>query len=707
MRAIAWLLLLLGGLAIGLMVWEPLTAARATPPPAMPRDVEIVRDRFGVPHIFGRTDADTAYGLAYAHAEDDFDTLQEVLAMSRGRLGALNGAEGAETDYVAALLDVEGTVARKYDVQPADVRALLDGYAAGLNRYAETHPGEVRLARLFPIEGRDIARGFVLRSPFFFGLDSVLEALVKGEDPPPQQARFAPLPDAPSITPAGPAALEKGSNAFAIAPRRSADGATRLVSNSHQPWRGGVAWYEAVTHSQQGLHFAGALFPGMPMLAMGHNRVLGWTNTVNRADLIDVYKLVLDEAGESYRFDGAWRTLETRRVWLKVRFGPFVLPLPQTVRRSVHGPVIVNKQGAFAIRYAQPDDLRNIEQYYRLTKARNWEEWSRVMAMQAVPATNFIYGDASGRIALVYNAAFPNRRPGFDYAKVLRGDISANLTPGTVPWRAIPQLVDPPSGYIQNANNTPWVTAGPGSELTPSAWPPLLGIESDMTNRAQRAIELLEADRQITAEEIEVIKFDTAVSRASWARPWFASIDRIQVGGRLARAQALLRRWDWNFDGRGPADTLAALLMRAGNRGHYRRRPFDDPKTELAIAAGFLLHHYGRLDVPLGQALRLRQGAVDLPLDGGPDVLRAMPLWDVADDGRLAARHGDSFTMFVEWDRQGRVRSKSIQPFGSATTRPASPHYADQARLFAGKRFKSVLFEPAALRGQVERRYRP
>lgn len=703
--SLAWLLLILGMIAIALMVWEPLTAARATPPPTMQRDVEIVRDRYGVPHIFGRTDADTAYGLAYAHAEDDFSTLQEVMAMARGRLGALNGAKGAETDYVAALLDVDSTVARKYDVQPADVRALLDGYAAGLNRYAETHPGEVKLAPLFPIEGRDIARGFVLRSPFFFGLDSVLEALVKGDPPPPQQG--LPLPDAPNVTPAGPAGQEKGSNAFAVAPSRSADGATRLVSNSHQPWRGGVAWYEAVTHSREGLDFAGAMFPGMPILAMGHNRTLGWTNTVNRADLIDVYKLVLDESGENYRFDGGWRPLEQRRVWLKVRFGPFVLPVPRTVRRSLHGPVILNEQGAFAIRYAQPDDLRNIEQYYRLTKARTWEEWSRAMAMQAVPATNFIYADASGKIALVYNAAFPNRAPGFDYGKVLAGDISANFRPGTVPWRAIPQLVDPARGYIQNANNTPWIAAGPGSELNASAFSPLLGIESDMTNRAQRAIELLEADRSITSQELEAIKFDTAVSRASWAGPWFASIDRLRVGGRLARAQALLRRWDWNFDGRGPADTLAALLMRAGNRGHYRRKPFDDPRTELAIAAGHLLHHFGRLDVPLGEALRLRQGKVDLPLDGGPDVLRAMPLWDVADDGRLAARHGDSFTMFIEWDAQGRVRSKSVQPFGSATTRADSPHYADQARLFVGKRFKPVLFEPRQLRAQIERRYRP
>ena len=129
-----------------------------------------IRDSsWGVPHIFGRTDPDVAYGIAYAHAEDDFHTLQDVLAMTRGRLGAISGQNGAKTDYVVHLLGARETVDRDYDKQPGDVRALLDGYASGMNRYAERHPGEVKLARLFPVNGRDIAVGFVVRSPFFFG----------------------------------------------------------------------------------------------------------------------------------------------------------------------------------------------------------------------------------------------------------------------------------------------------------------------------------------------------------------------------------------------------------------------------------------------------------------------------------------------------------------------------------------------------------
>jgi acyl-homoserine-lactone acylase len=691
-------------LAIGLATWEPLFATSVAPPPAHKYDSVVARDRWGVPHIFGKTDPDVAYGVGYAHAEDDFATLQEALAMARGRLGAMNGADGAKTDYVLHLLGARATVDRDYDRQPADVRALLDGYASGLNAYARRHPGEVKLTKLFPVDGRDIVTGFVLRSPFFYGLDQTLGALAGDTVLPSERA----APDAPNVTPVGPNGAENGSNAFVVAPKRSADGFTRLVSNAHQPWRGAVAWYELVVHSGQGWNFAGATFPGVPFPVLGHNETLGWTNTVNRPDLTDVYRLTLNEAGDAYRFDGKWRPLEATRVWLPVKlWGPFVLPVPRTVYRAVQGPVVRNKSGAFAIRYAGADQIRMVEQYYRITRARDWGEWSHAMAIQGVPGTNFLYADARGNIAHIYNAMFPRRKPGYDYAHVLPGDTSADFAAGTVPYAAYPKNVNPASGFLINANNSPYLAAGAGSEIPPQS--PLLGVETDTTNRADRAVELMSADPSISEADLERIKYDTVVSRASWAGKWFADIAAVDPSGDrgVAAAQALLARWDWNYDGRGATDTLALLLLRTGNKWHYQRRPETSPATALKDAVAYLTKHFGRLDVPLGTALRLRQGKVDLPLDGGPDVLRAMALWDEADDGRLLAKHGDSLVMFMAWDRQGRVSSRSIQPFGAATTRPESSHYADQAKLFAAHQTKPVWFRPSDLRANVERVYRP
>ncbi|MFA5990536.1 MAG: penicillin acylase family protein [Sphingomonas sp.] len=708
------LLLLLLGLALGLAIWEPLTVRASRAGPQNAHDTRIVRDNFGVPHIFGVSDADVAYGIAYAHAEDDFATLQEVVAMTHGRAGALMGADGAAIDFALYLTRAREITTRDYAKQPADVRALLEAYAAGLNRYAEKHPGEIRLHGLFPVTGEDIAAGFVLRSPFFFGLDAVLGALVKNEPLPRETA--GPAPDAPDIAPRAAGAPDSnegnlnGSNAFVVAPKRSADGATRLVSNSHQPWKGSVAWYELVVHSKAGWDFAGATFPGAPYPLLGHNKTLGWTNTVNRPDLIDVYKLVLSRDGTRYRYNGKWLSLETERVWLRVKlWGPFVLPVPRTLYRSVHGPVIINKSGAYAVRYAGADQLRMVEEYYRLNKARNFAEWQQALAMQGVPATNFLYGDGAGNIAYFYNAAFPVRKAGFDYRGVLPGDTSHDLAAGTVPWAQVPRNVNPASGFLINANNTPYQAAGTGSEIMPQDYSPLLGIETDTTNRATRALELMGANPQISDDDLRRIKFDTSVSRKSWAARWFVDLGTVDAKGDrvVAKAKAILARWDWNFDGVGPADSLAAILFRAGNRWHYPRKSRPDPRGEMAMAAAYLQKYFGRLDPPLGAVLRLRRGEVDLPMDGGPDALRAATTWDEAPDGRLVVEHGDSFIMFIRWDKQGHVSSQSVQPFGAATTRPKSPHYADQALLFVRHRLKPVWFDPAALGRHMEKSYRP
>ncbi|WP_017670005.1 acylase [Blastomonas sp. AAP53] len=704
------LVVLIAVTAIALAVWEPLVAESVKAPPERTYDVEIVRDDFGVPHIFGRTDADVAYGVAYAHSEDDFSTIQEVAAMTRARTGALTGADGAKVDFAAHLLDIRGTVDRKYETLPADIRALLDAYAAGLNHYADKHPDEVRLSGLFPLNGRDIAAGFVLRSPFFFGLDSVLGALVEDKDLPIEGGPRLTGKELARVTPIGPEPDMNGSNAFAVAPARSADNVTRLVSNSHQPWRGGVAWYELVVHSEEGWDFAGATFPGSPYPFLGHNKTLGWTNTVNRPDLIDVYKLELNDDKTQYRLDGTWRNLEARRVWLKVKMGPFTLPYPQTVYRSAHGPVIVNAKGAFAIRYAGIDELKMLEQYFRINKARDFDEWKAAMAIQGVPATNFIYADAKGNIAMSYNALFPARKPGADWRGVLPGNRSELIWKSHLPWSQVPLLVNPASGYIMNANNTPYVAAGPGDELDPASFSPLMGIETDMTNRARQAIKLFEATGPIDAATLDRIKYDVGYDKSDYATGWVTALLAVKPAGdkRITQAQALLRAWDWQMDGKGKGDALALILMRPAMRQSYRRLPLPDAREELVAAIDHLEKHFGSLDPKLGTVLRLRQGKVDLPMDGGSDTLRAATLWDVDEkDGRFAVRHGDSFIQFVEWDADGNVVSRSIQPFGAATTRPDSPHYTDQAKLFVEHKTKPVYFTREALMPHAKRRYRP
>jgi acyl-homoserine-lactone acylase len=688
------------------LVWEPLSVAAQKGPPERKYDARIVRDEFGVPHIFGKTDADVAYGLAYAHAEDDFETLEQVMAMTRGRAGAVMGSDGAKIDYVGHLLGARKTAAREVPNMPTDVRTVLDAYASGLNKYAARHPGEVRLAKLFPVNAEDVAMGFVLRSPFFYGLDSTIGSLVDNKEP----SRGTVPPMKSAMTPIGREPEMNGSNAFAVAPSKMADGKTWLISNSHQPYEGQVAWYEAVVHSGEGLDMAGALFPGTPFVLMGHNKNLGWTNTVNGPDLIDTYKLVLNADGTQYRYDGKWLPLENERVWLPVKFGWFTVPVPRTVYRSIHGPVIVNKNGAYAIRYAGIDSTKLVEQYYRIQKAQDWDQWTRAMSIGGIPSTNFIYADKTGRIAMLYNALFPARKPGFDYTGVLPGDTSAAMWQGPLGFDRMPKIVNPASGWVVNANNTPFVAAGPGSELDPKAFSPLLGIEGRMTNRIVRAIELLSAEKgPLTIERLLAIKNDTTYSRASFAGRWMEKLlaADLRDAPDLKAAQDLLRTWDWNSDGNNRADTIGEAMMHMANRAAYNNQPLPDPRTELRTVVDSLTKTFGRIDPPLGDVQRLRRGTVDIAANGGTDTLRAATIWDPQPDGRMRVRHGDSFIMLINWDKAGRVQSQSIQPYGAATTRPASRHYTDQMALFEARKYKPVHFDRADLLAHAKRAYRP
>ncbi|WP_435418389.1 acylase [Parerythrobacter aurantius] len=712
---------------VGLMTWEPFTA-RAAKPADTGRTYtsEIIRDDFGVPHIHGKTDPDVAYGVAIAQAEDDFFTLQDVVAMARGRYGAIAGEQGAQVDYAYHLLDARGTAKRHYGKLPADTRALFEAYASGLNDYAAAHPGELKLANLFPVNGEDIAAGFALRQPFFFGLGNIIANLVAGKDLDPEFG-----PDIPGYSRAkGCACIEEGatifdpdahdaymkgsepkvswspfsqggalsgSNAFAVTPARSG-GPSVLISNSHQPLEGGVAWYELVVESEEGWHFAGANFPGSPFPFLGHNRHLGWTNTVNRPDMTDVYRLEVDPTGTKYKLDGKWRKLEKKTVTLPVRIGPVVLPIRQTIYRSAHGPVIRNDKGTFAIRYGGIDSIEQLDAYYRLNKAKNLAEWQAQLARMAIPSTNFVYADEAGNIAYVYNAAIPDRPKGENWRGILDGTDSSLIWDGPVGYERLPKLVNPASGWLYNSNNEPWTAAGAGSDLEAAGFAPELGIETKQTNRSRRAYRLLSEARLLDRAALERIKYDTGYAREGYVADLWDALAKLDLRKQpgLARARDLLMQWDFNADGRGAGDALALLLIRDFMSAEYQNKPLPDAKAKLREAVDHLQTHFGRLDPPMGELLRLRQTpgpfAIDLPLDGGSDTLRASTTWDVDADGRLALKHGDSFILWAEWLPGQWVTSRSIQPFGAAVTRPGSKHFTDQSRLFVSKRLKPVWF---------------
>ncbi|WP_456425217.1 acylase [Rhodocaloribacter sp.] len=701
LRTLFFLLALVAGL-----MW---LNARETLPPGLADaaaryDARILRDAWGVPHVFGKTDADAAYGLAYAHAEDDFATIQGALLAARGRLASVYGQEAAPNDYMVHLLRVWDVVAGGYPRLDSTTRALCEAYADGLNHYAALHP-DAALPSLYPVTGRDVVAGFVHKLPLFFGIDRVLRELFGDE-----RARdVSPRSEAAAWTRFSDRRL--GSNAFAVAPSRTADGSTFLAVNSHQPWTGPVAWYEAHLHSEEGWDVVGATFPGAPLMLHGHNPDLGWAHTVNTPDLIDVYVLDVDpENPDRYRFDGVWRTLEKREAPIEVKlWGPFSWTFKREVLWSVYGPVVRRPHGVYALRFAGFGEVGQVQQWYRMNKARTFEAWRQAMAARAVPMFNTVYADRRGRIYYVYNARLPVRSENYDWRAYLPGDTSETLWTETLPFDALPQVLDPASGFLQSTNGSPFrATLGPDNP-DPTAFSSTFGIEADkMTNRGLRALALFGADDAITWDAFVTYKYDVTYAPESRVARMRRQLLQAPVPADTLtrRALAEIRKWDLRADSANTRAAPALLTFRPYVEAYGTTVPADTLMRRLRRAAGLLRAHFGTLTPPWKDVNRLRRGDVDLGLGGAPDVLRAVN-GTLQPDGRFAGTAGDSYILLVAWDAEGRVRSESIHQFGSATLDASSPHYADQARLFVRNERKPVWRGEAEIRAHLERAYRP
>lgn len=705
MRGLLLLVLAALVLAIAGWVWwhhRPLPAGLTDS--AAKYDVEILRDEWGVPHIFGTTDADVAYGLAFAHAEDDFRTIQGALLASRGRLASVFGQDAAPNDFMVGLLRVQETVRQNYGSLGAATRLLCDAYADGLNHYAALHP-DAAMHDLYPVRGEDIVAGFVHKTPLFFDVDVVLTDLFADNRMHPVSERAT----APQHPVEG-AATPLGSNGFAIGPSRTADGGTFLAVNSHQPWEGAVAWYEAHLHSEEGLDIVGGTFPGAPVILHGHNRKLGWALTVNHADLTDVFVLEMNpDNPDQYRFDGQWLDLEKGVVEIEVKLlGPLHWTVEREVLWTVYGPAVRRPHGVYAIRYAGLGEIGLVEQWYRMNRADSFARWRAAMRMQAIPTFNAVYADAEGTVYYLYNARLPLRDPAYDWQTYLPGDTSATLWSDYVPFDSLPQVLNPPSGFVQNANSTPFrTTVGPGNP-DPAAFSPTDGIETEMTNRAYRALHLFGADASITWQEFVAYKFDRTYAPES---KMAARIKQVLAAPAPAdtltrTALAHLRAWNLRTDADNPHAALAVLAF----------QPFID-RTDGQVATDTLLYHltaaaqtlhrtFGRLNVPWQTVHRIRRGKTDLGLAGGPDVLHAIHSRQ-ADDGRLVGYAGDSYVLLARWDSSGTVHSESIHQFGSNTLDTTSAHYADQALLFSQRLLKPVWMNETEIRAHLERAYRP
>lgn len=669
------------------------------PVPDRATQVTIIRDTYGIPHIHGRTDADVAFGLAYAHAEDDFGLLQETLISARGRLRDVKGAKGGLMDYLVQLLKVREFVAEKYetDLSP-DVREYVEAYAAGMTYYAQLHP-EKADERFLPYTGQDVVAGFVQRQPFFFGLDKVISKLQKPQaDGTKQKAAFLPVEQLPPI----------GSNTFAIGPARSADGKTRLNINSHQPWEGPVTWYEAHLKSDEGLDIIGGLFPGAPSILHGHNQHLGWAFTVNKPDLIDVYELEINPNNKNqYKLDGEWRDFEVGEADLSMKvFGTAVAKIKREMLYSVHGPAVRFPHGTYAVRFAGWGEVRGVEQYFRMNKARNFDEWIAAVKQRWIPSLNTCYADKDGNIYYLYNGLIPKRAEGYDWSDIVPGDQSHLVWEDYVPFESLPQVKNPAAGFLQNANSTPFAATLGDDNPQPEDFSPTLGIETRHTDRALRITELFAADDSITHEECLTYKWDQTVTKQGqvWRRiqPLFEGTPPAD----LAEVTAILRKWDRVLAADSQSAAVAALVNYQYEKASFFSTPEPEPWEALRAAVAHLREHFGGLEVTLGDVQRLRRGNADLPIGGGPRCYNCVHAREDEEDGRLVGLVGDSYVLIVAFDENGVASSQAIHQYGNVNI-PDSPHYADQAPMFVNREMRHSLLTEAEISANTSVSYHP
>ena len=680
---------------------------------------QINRDIYGVPHIYGASDKDTAFGFGFAQTEDDYKNIELVIKMARGELSDLNisfssladlfklisgtgdimtsisAIEGIELDYLIKFLNSAEVALSLKETVDQETLEYLQGYSDGINYWAALNPNKVDKS-LFPTTVDDLLVGMVFRMPLFYGLDRHIEELINlMSDSNKELAVENELSDNQLVASIKSYFKPSGSNAFAVAKSRSSNDETMLVINSHQPLTGPVAWYEAHIKSDDGLNIMGGTFPGSPFIHVGFNEHLGWGATVNQPDLADIYELNINPENENqYLLDGTWKDLKVTKQVFKVKlFGPFSISYPIDMYFSDHGPVMKDGLKAYAPRYVGMSDADQATAWLKMNKAKNITEWEDALKMQQIGSLNFVYADKEDNILFVHNMKSPKRSNDYDWKNILPGDASNLIWNDYYSYDEIPKILNPKSGYIYSTNQSPFFVTGIDDNLNEEDFPVSMGFQSRITNRAHRAFELLDNDKNISWEKLDEYKHDNKYSFNSRQYKFLQKIFEFDFKDdvRLETAQKFLQNWNLGTDSENLQAAFGVCVLGPEWLAEIKREPQPDPIKIFKDCIVEFEVNFNRLDIRWSEVSFLERGNKILPVQGGPDVLRAI-YSPRSENGILKAVAGDGLYAYVNWDKLGKQQSFSIHQFGSSSTVEDSPHYHDQMELFVNEELKETFF---------------
>jgi acyl-homoserine-lactone acylase len=671
--------------------------------------VEILWDKFGVPHIFAKDTCSAFYAFGWAQMQSHGNLLLRGFGESRGRAAEYWGGQYLGQDRFLHTLGIPKRGRQWYQQQTPEFKRCLDAFAEGINDFAAANAARIPadLKPVLPVDGADpvihshrIVHAMVL---FPEGNNSLVYANLDGGLNPRRRE------------------LLDGSNSWLVGRPKSASGNAMLLANPHRAWSDVFLFYEAHIVAP-GVNMYGITHIGFPVLRYSFNDSAGFAQTVNPVDGSDLYRLSLRPSG--YLYDGQTRAFETEVVSIRVKEPSGRVRTDSfTVKRSVHGPVVrEDLVSALAVRMAGLDRPKMLEQYWRMAQATDLRQFEDALRMMQIPIYTVLYADNAGHILHVFYGLVPDRRNlvKTDWTGVVAGDTSRTLWTRLHSYEELPRMLDPATGFLQNTNDGPVSSTWP-FVLDRSKYPDYL-LPPRQSLRTSRSLKLLLSEDKISYPRLVELKHNTKSELADRILPDLIPMAEKSPSARIQEAAKVLKEWDRTFesDSRGAVlfEEFGSSLLEGFGIQRAFRVPFDpakpletprgiaDPARALALleqAANEVRGWYRRIDVAFGEVFRFRRGSTDLPAHGGPATLGLFRTFEYQPgrDGRREAYYGDTYVAAVEFSKP--LKARVLTGYGNST-QPGSKHLDDQLPLLARKQLRQCLRTRAEVEANLEER---
>ncbi|PLK44227.1 penicillin acylase family protein [Emticicia sp. TH156] len=691
--------------------------------------VTIIRDNWGIPHIYGKTDADVVFGLLYAQCEDDFKRVEMNYIEKLGRMAELKGESELYNDLqIKLLIDTTEAIA-DYNKAAPWLKKLMNAYADGINYYLHKHP-QVKPAMLtrfkpwFTLLWTDGSIGAISTADATI---AELKNFYAGD-----KVTYLDAPKDPEN--------QTGSNGFAVGPSKTASGNAILYINPH------VTFYfrpEVHVVSEEGLNVYGAVTWGQFFVYQGFNPYCGWMHTSSAVDVSDLYAEKITQKGNRYfyQYDGRLKPVSEKKITIKYQKDGQLLSRTFTTYATHHGPVIAKRNDQWLSLRSYNRSMLSLVQSWQRTKAKGLEDYKKVMDLKANTSNNTVFADNKGNIAYWHGNYVPVRDPKLNWAKPVDGSTSATEWKGLHAVSETVHLYNPANGWLQNCNSTPFTVAGVNSP-DKAAYPPYMAPDGE-NFRGLNAARVLSKGNHFTVDKMIEAGYDNYLSAFEVLVPALVKSFETNVKptdslySQLAEPIALLKKWDYRTATSSVATTLAiewAQRLNGAIQKIYIDQGEDDQVTrtkkfaEVATADQLVIpfaqtladlqKRFGTWQKPWGDINRFQRltGYIQEKYDDAQPSLPmgyASALWGMLPSynsrvypgtQKRYGISGNSFICAVEFGP--RIKARSLLAGGQSGD-PVSPHFKDQAEMYTKGQFKDVLFYKEDVLKHAEKTYHP